>query len=360
MLVEFGAYLYVKVNPRLLTRQEFRATQPPPYYGADYFSSGFINERSFRGSWELSDSSLLIPQDISGRYFNVKERIRITTDAPRNYENRILIFGGSTLYAAEVPDAYTVPSYLQRLINRQNLPYRVYNYGVPSMTATQELLRLRMTELRRDDIVIFFDGVNDITYHVFFDYEVGVTKGKETFKPIHKFSPFEQFLFSVHSKFSKRSYTVRLFFDVYDRSIPDTIRHETELKSSLLTARQKYFNALSQARDFTAKHSGHFFHFLQPSLFSKAHLSDYEQSLLKNYLQLPPGLDRAFALSLPIFREVVLELARSGTNSFDISRIVDQKPESEEWFLDYCHVNHQANKAIANGIFEKIEPHMDR
>jgi hypothetical protein len=105
--------------------------------------------------------------DYRGEYFNVTDGFRVTTDGPPDSKRRILLFGGSTLFGQEVPDEHTIASYLQRMVNDAGLQWRVANYGLPGMNASQQVSILKTVTLREGDIVIFYHGVNDIYYVVF-------------------------------------------------------------------------------------------------------------------------------------------------------------------------------------------------
>ena len=95
--------------------------------------------------------------------FRLVNGLRHTTDQPTNYRNEIHIFGGSTTWGTGSSDPYTIPSILQRLIN-QKYPgkYKVFNHGFSTVVAKQELVELKDTKLRSGDIVIFYDGGNDV------------------------------------------------------------------------------------------------------------------------------------------------------------------------------------------------------
>ena len=77
----------------------------------------------------------------------------------------IFMFGGSAMWGAGVPDSSTVASLLQRRLNESFArPVRVSNYGQISWVSTQELICLMMElrDGRRPDLVIFYDGFNDV------------------------------------------------------------------------------------------------------------------------------------------------------------------------------------------------------
>ena len=152
--------------------REFRATQPPPYRGAPFFSAEFIDE-SFRqpGGWRaLPGTNAILPNDFKGKYFTVENGLRRTDRRPTRRDGHDLLFGGSTIYNSEVPDDHTVASYLQRkLIEAGFGRHRVVNFGVTSVSTNQQVERLGATTNRESgDIVVFYDGVNDVLQGVLY------------------------------------------------------------------------------------------------------------------------------------------------------------------------------------------------
>ena len=111
LLVLMGGVALVEVGFRSAVEgysddQAFRATQPPPYRAAPFFSAEFIDE-SFRqpGGWRLlPGTNAILPNDFTGKYFTVENGIRRTTDVPQDATVAVYLFGGSTLYNSEVPD----------------------------------------------------------------------------------------------------------------------------------------------------------------------------------------------------------------------------------------------------------------
>ena len=137
--VEAGARAYFHFFRRPATnRYAFRLEQPPPYRNAPYFSRAFVDE-SFQqpNGWYVPPGTrLVVPGDFHGAYITVDRGRRRTTDVPASARHTVFVLGGSTIYGAEVPDAYTIPSYLQRLLNaRQPGVWRVANCGSIAVTA---------------------------------------------------------------------------------------------------------------------------------------------------------------------------------------------------------------------------------
>jgi hypothetical protein len=140
-----------------------------------------IQETKFVAAWEegsqLRQQNLdlidwetyyLMP-DFEGEYVNVVNHQRVTTDQPEAYHHTIYLFGGSTMVGIEVGDSYTIPSYLQRLINdAYPNSYRVENMGVDAYSAFRQKQHLMNgVDLAPGDIVIFYDGMNDGSYAYF-------------------------------------------------------------------------------------------------------------------------------------------------------------------------------------------------
>lgn len=108
-----------------------------------------------------------------GEYVNLDENsIRKTWNPSLPNDEKavkIFVFGGSTTWGTGAKDEYTIPSYLSKKIYEEDYTVQVTNFGESGYTNTQELIRLQL-ELRKGnipDIVIFYDGVNE----VYFSYQ---------------------------------------------------------------------------------------------------------------------------------------------------------------------------------------------
>jgi hypothetical protein len=78
---------------------------------------------------------------------------------------KIFIFGGSTTFGYGVADDYTIPSFMQKILERQypGTPIVVKNYGQGFYYSTQEMLLLisLIKEKNIPNFVVFIDGAND-------------------------------------------------------------------------------------------------------------------------------------------------------------------------------------------------------
>jgi hypothetical protein len=344
--IEFGSWVWVKhFRSPHLTKWEFAATQPPPYQGADYFGKAFLKEAEASVAGHLTDVAEL--RDFHGKYFNVTGGFRVTTDAPRDPERRVLLFGGSTLFGQEVPDSQTIASHLQRLLNAQGVRWEVRNFGLVGMNAAQQTRILKRVQLRTGDMVVYYHGVNDIYYLVFGGYREGWVDGVPAFRPVQKLSPLHKTLHSWHERFKDYSYTAQVALDIYQRAEPTTVTDPEELERNVEFAVGQFRSAVSEAAGIARASGAEFIQFLQPQVFANGQLTPYEQALIANPLGTAPGVETAFRKGYPRLRETAVALESDRIAYRDISDALDGRPSGEEVFLDFCHVAHRGNELIA-------------
>ena len=349
-IIELGCWGWMTfVRGDYLARWEFRATQPAPYQEAEYFNRTFLEESETFVNGRLTSVAEL--NDYSGQYFNIKDGFRVTTDIPKLAERRVLLFGGSTLFGQEVPDHHTIASYLQRMLNESGQPLEVRNFGLPGMNAEQQVEILRRVGVREGDIVLFYHGVNDIFYVVFGGAEQGWRKGVPVFRPVQKLSPVAQWMAAWHKKLKNYSYTADLALDIFDRSTPSTISDDEELQRGVRIAARRFKGAIVSAEELVRQSGAEFKHYLQPTIYDLPQLTAYESKLIRNYLQTPPGVEKAFRIGYPELDSVSQTLAKEGIAYRSIVDTFNHRAGSGEIFLDFCHVNHEGNRLIAQRIF---------
>jgi len=321
------------------SHESFRLKRPEPYAQSHYFSTEFIKE-SFEqpGGWIIDkESRTVLPKNYEGRWFNVKENLRITENQPKKYKKRVLMFGGSTMYSSEVPDHLTIASQLQLLINDSNIDAKVINYGVTSIHSEQQALRLRRSvNLQKEDLVIFYDGVNDVVLRVILNKPEGFLADEPAKAP---------YLAKWIRSATKRS----AFFRWIDRTLI-TVEF-TDLNASRLSdAASSYLYELEKTHQYVASKGAKFFHFLQPNLYTKKSLTQYEVLLLENSgtPMIPKGFETAFKHAYPIFQSVL----RSVIYSTDLTAVFDDLPHSP--YLDFCHITEVGNSKIAEEIFNVL------
>ena len=87
---------------------------------------------------------------------NIQNGRRATAYQPEHFRNKIYFFGPCHIFGRNAPFDKTIESYLQKLLNENNLPYRVENYGQAFSERTQDIFyNLNALNLKPNDIIFF-------------------------------------------------------------------------------------------------------------------------------------------------------------------------------------------------------------
>ncbi|HEX2274954.1 MAG TPA: hypothetical protein VHG90_13865 [Acidimicrobiales bacterium] len=357
LLAEVGARVYgavADIGPR--SAFDYRLTRPPPYEHSPYFSESFVREqyRQPGGYHTAAGSDFLVPHDFHGRFYNVDNGIRRTTGQPRGPRQTVLLFGGSTIYNAEVPDDLTAASSLQRLLERE-FPgtYRVVNYGVDSANARQQLQRLKTVDIAPGDLVVFYDGDNEAYGGVYLNNPSGTIYQSQR-RSYERSGPLGKLVYRLNAQLRKRSYLVRKFLTP-PPELPSHVGQQPVAQQLAQETARVYEEALREAAAFSAAKGARFAHFLQPNLFTAPSLTNYEATLVDNEYLVFPGVKEAVRLSYPLLQATVAKLRSEGVTSSDLSSL-DPHPPGREVYLDFAHVNEEGNAKIAEAIFAGVRP----
>lgn len=335
-----------------IPRWAFRASRPAPYRAAEYFCDSFLLE-SMRSLHLVrpGDAEYVVPVDVAGPWISILDNRRVTTDRPRSCDRRVLLFGGSTMQCLEVPDRHTAASYLQRALNEQSeTRWRVENLGTSSMTARQQTARLLAEGVRPGDVVVFYDGVNDVYYPVYNGNPRGWLPGDDTTGGARRSNGIERRLAPLCFRATPFSAAARMLQRRIELRPPNNIRQGNSFGRRLAACEAGFLRTLVEARDHAMAGGAEFLHVLQPHLFSSGRLSDYERGVRDNELKQFPGLDLAFESAYPRLRQAAETFAAQGGRSADSSALLDDRPAGEEFYLDFCHVNHRANEQIGREL----------
>jgi hypothetical protein len=356
LLLEVVSRIYLsRVAPdHFVSRWPFRASRPVPYQEGDYFGQEFLAEsmQCVRAATPAG-AHFFVPGDFHGRYINVQDGQRATTDQPTCCTRRVLLFGGSTLFNREVPDRWTVASCLQRLLNQQaESPWRVENYGACAMIARQQTERLRQTPVHPQDLVIYYDGVNDIFYPVYHGNPHGPMPGNGPEGGVRQLTWLQRQAYPLCFRFHRISAVAQLLMRTIEGRPAGPANDWDRWTGRLDQAEESFRHTLREAQRSVTERGGRFVHCLQPNLFTLGQLSAYELRVKRNDLKEAPGLDRAFAAGYPGLRQALAAVAAEGVACFDLTDVLDKRQPRQEYYLDFCHVNHVANERIARRIFD--------
>ncbi len=360
LLIEFGARAYVSMFPSGYANNyiDFRKSIPEPYKNSTYDVKSFIDQEYGKIGWYTPEGTrLVLPEDFSIDYLHIENTLRRTSFQPEVYNNTIYVFGGSTIFCAEVPDEYTVTSVLQKLINdKYPNKYKVENYGTTSVISAQELERLRTVSLKPGDIVIFYDGANDALQSIYNNDPEGYILGKN-YQIIQESGPFEKFMIKFHTKWGKYSKFVYYFLDPYDYiNKPAHLSDKKHVDDLSYQMKEVYVRNISEAKTLSESQGALFFHFLQPTIYSGRVTTIYEGKLKSNSHLISAGIEESLIAGYKQLVPSLYELrSNHQVNSYDLTRLFDSRDKREGLFLDWVHVADKGNYYIAKKIFDTLD-----
>ncbi|MCM8790655.1 MAG: hypothetical protein NC938_03035 [Candidatus Omnitrophica bacterium] len=261
---------------------------------------------------------------------------------------RIIIVGGSgAMGYGSSSDETAFPRVLEKLLNTEsrNKKFEVINAGLASAISAQELV-LIVTELidLKPDMVVIFDGFNDIVGSVINDRRPNYPWRFEMIEKALKVSPTKLFL-------NKRLKNFRLTKLIMNR-LEEKRKAESINKLSSNPAGVDAY--LSNIRKMVRILRGLGIEpvvILQPNLYFKKDPSEDEKYILASE---PPALQ---PIVKPMFinaRERLAEMAKSDKFAFlDFMALYDPYPDTI--FFDAVHVGDRGQAIIASAIFEAIK-----
>ncbi len=286
--------------------------------------------------------------EYSGKYINIDENgLRYTWNSKNSSNDtvKIYFFGGSTMWGTGARDNYTIPSLVSKYLFENNISANVTNYGETGFQNTQETIFL-MLELRKDTpaIVIFYDGVND-AYSAYQNKKAGVPQHGAIPACKNKYINYVVTMYTGHSYFWHCfTYLKNKVIGTRDKSVHATdnaIENKEELAEEVIDAYShniRMIHALEKEYGFKA------YFFWQPCLYTKKHLSETEENLSEQQLEI------AQLYNLEVNHS---HLKLNADTSFkDISNIFDDY--NETMFIDWCHLGENGNEIVANKIGEII------
>ena len=270
------------------------------------------------------EKAIIGNSDWKSKYINVVNGIRHTPNQPTNFDQKVYLFGGSTIFSYEVQDDKTPSAFLQKQLLDSGNNYKVENHGVGGATIKDCLRRMQAIEMQSGDVVVVLFGDNDIGIN-----SPRKLVGKSVFKRI----PLWGELLSVFRNKSK--ITDWLYLETVEFVFTDLKANPKLLNGTI--------NTYHEIVEFLRAKNVQTVFVLQPNLYTKnahtlfeAWLKDtypkhWENVVLDGYLVLKDalGADKSFEFLTDIF------------DGIDFSN-----------YLDWAHLNSDGNEIIATKIFQ--------
>jgi len=301
----------------------------------------------------------------AGETINIaQDRMRVTPGADCSANAlTIFVFGGSTVWGTGAPDWATIPAYLQAaLAAKRNAPVCVVNFGESGYVSTQSLVLL-VLQLQRGwipDVVIFYDGANDVGAGV----ANGVAAVHDDYGRIGQF--FERQTTGPESPFAKWSAGLGLVRLSRQLAGLDPVASARSAQSRppaalgvadpdvVAAVVRTYARTYELVEQLGRAYGFESFFFWQPLLpTSDKPLTPEQRTMLSE-------LDR-IAVSPEDYRsaaELVEQIAADHPNMFSLRTVFDQ--DTTQIWIDFVHVTPHGNERVARAILNAIEPALER
>lgn len=361
ILISYFLYIFIDIIFGLITGTKHNLNitlySKEPYFSEEFLAEIYTGQK---GLIAKKGTRLIFPKEHHGKYLNVDVLLPCNIpyrrtlnsinnqikDMINNKVNILLLLGGSTMYCSEVPDQLTIASILSKELNNINNGgerYYVMNAGVPSANSIQELERLRYELERglRPDIVVVYNGVNDVFQGVYLRNPEGVmfsySKINRTKEIIRKIFPLNIV------EYIKENAAIHFI---------DNLSIEKINEFALLADQTKevYKRNVMEMHRLANKHHFRLIVILQPHLFINGYNEKQTDVIEAKKLTIErfPKLENTYSIGYPRLKNVISEIYEDGVEAYDLSEILIYK--KEDIFLDYCHLNGVGNKMIVDSL----------
>jgi lysophospholipase L1-like esterase len=263
----------------------------------------------------------------------------------------VFVFGGSAMWGWGAPDWGTIPEYLQRrLAEKTDQAVCVTNFGENAFVSTQSLIQL-LLELQSSnvpDMVIFYDGVND------------VLAAHQNGEPIlhQNLSEIAQLFSRPQSSLSlvRRLNAFKLLEQVSAQLLhPDADGRPSPTRDDRLPDAivASYMEIQSIVASLAERHDFEYAFFWQP------HILAGEKPLTPTETGMITGLNWALNLNdelTRLFETTYGRIAAEADNSerlFDLARVFDHV-QSQIWIDTWGHTTPEGNELVAEAIVEAL------
>ncbi|MEQ8278084.1 MAG: SGNH/GDSL hydrolase family protein [Deltaproteobacteria bacterium] len=251
----------------------------------------------------------------------------------------VWVLGGSTIWGMGARDEGTIPSHLARALRSA----RVENLGQIGYTSTQELITLlaRLQAGERPDVVVFYDGVNDLLSLLKLGragLPLDVPRRELEFN-ITRPDELPRLLKATVANVARKSKVLGLVRGTGERQPARPIEDPERAAQDALRA---YLANVAAAQGLAERYGFEVMFFWQPTLFGKAKLSASEKAALAE--------EASFA---PVYRAAQAQVATS-TVVVDLSDVFGEDPAPT--FFDFCHLSEAGNLRVADRIAQVVAP----
>lgn len=302
-----------------------------PHLDKDYVTVGFHNDfkNHYRRFKPKQGSKYMYATGSETGSITVSNQVRTTVGNFAVHVSSVHIIGGSTVFCAETPDHLTIASILQEKLNSISRIYKVINYGFSGATLPRLVERLQHTELRDNDVIVAYFGINESAHLM-------ISK-RESVSALFRFVPRYAELISTLSEKS-------LMFEWLKNL---TLTQEYKVSNSASSAVESAIDSLIRLSEGKRIK---LYLILQPSLLTKSTYTKYESEIIRR-----TSTEFIIAMRECYAKIEAILCSKSAPTVESLSAVNLMDHCSQSPYLDLFHVNSDGNQLIANYIFDCLK-----
>lgn len=244
----------------------------------------------------------------------------------------IMFLGGSACWGYNVLQSESFPQILENKLNNYQTKKKVtiYNYAQHSYLLNDQFIAFNLFNKKiRPDIVIMHDGFNDLQFGMITDNSL--IKDKITYALTHEY---------LASNLFKKEKNVLTHGDSLKIKVINTPNQIIDAYYEQKMSYRKMIEALGIK----------FYSSLQPFLFSKKNLSDYEKEYMTKYDIINSTYGEPYNSCKFVYDKISSE-----NYYFDINFHNEFKNLNENLFIDFCHLNRDGEEKISDIYFNFLK-----
>lgn len=348
LLLEIAFSIYFRFNretdPRIEADTYAQASWVTDYFTE--FAACNFSEWSSYTYWRRSP--------FEGEYINVgNDHLRKTVfdEVPASATDsiyRIFVFGGSAVWGSGVRDAFTLPSLIGQQLSDEGYAVEVTNFGESGYVSTQEVqeLMLQLQNQNIPDLVIFYDGANDV-FSSLQQGKAGIPQNENNRqKEFNVLKSKKKALMAFFQSLSSLS-TVRFVNQKFgSKKTHLDLPPEDSLKGLAWHTVDTYFENLHLITALGKAYGFRSLFYWQPVLYDKENRTAYEQSELDKMKYAEDFFKQNNrALNMRNKRQPDFAL-------FNLNQVFSE--EKKAIYIDWCHVGESGNTQLAHHISNDI------
>jgi len=294
--------------------------------------------------------------DFSCAGTTIQNGLRLTVDQPAAARRTLHVYGGSTVFGTGSSDAGTIPSQLQKLLNRDHADIRVDNHGFMTLVAAQQLAALKNSPVRPGDVVLFYDGGNDAFNSYVYQSPEGTIIGYNRKNKLSYALIQVRHALQSHSALYRQLGAAKAA--ISGKNDPSRVTcvaesSDAEQRSYI----DHYYSVLAQAQQYAVSKGARFVHVLQPLLGSSNGPMPTDSKVYQGLLDVDGISTCTHAGLLSYYGKLVKEYERrqddfNGLNLALMFKGADLQPQDR--YIDWIHMTPEANRHVS----ERIHRHL--